>query len=422
MGFQTRPMCIESTHVFRKFANDQDGQFSIMFALLAFPLMASVGIAVDYSQLSTQRSDLQNANDAAALYAAKFHLENEYLPTPQATRDYIQTNFELTVSLPQLSINDTEVTVQTDAFVKTNFMQALGIASNKLDIISKADLSFTAILEFALVVDVTGSMGQGDKMSGLKQASKDFIKVLWKEKNKGADISGSIVPFSQYVNVGKKYINESWINLVGNTDQYAWEGCVGSRPSSSNLIDGGNTPFPGIVNPQNDAGWDTNYCPPTELQEITGDQGQLVSTIAQLTPYGNTYIADGIMWGARTLSPEPPFTGAKGWKYKGKDVMKTIVVMTDGDNTRGPNPAGVYHDEGSSYADKQTQEACNYVKNEGYVVYTVTFGNGIRNSTKELMQGCASSPDQYYDASSSGALVKAFEDIAKSLLQLRLSL
>lgn len=414
-------MCIESSHVFRKFADDQDGQFSIMFALLAFPLMASIGLAVDYTQLSTQRSNLQNANDAAALYAAKFNLENDILPTPQETRDYIQTNFELTVALPQLSKNGTEVSVQTDALVDTNFMQALGVSDNKVSVLSKADLSFSAILEFALVVDVTGSMGWGDRMPALKRASKDFIKVLWKERQKGADIRGSIVPFSQYVNVGTNNVNESWVNLVGDTDQYAWEGCVGSRPSSSNLIDGGNAPFPGIVNPRNDAGSDINYCARNAVQPITDNRGALESTIAQLSPYGNTYIADGVMWGARTLSPMKPFAGAKEWEHDGKDVIKTLVVMTDGDNTRGPNPAGVYHDQGASVADRETRDACAYVKSEGYVVYTVTFGNNIRNSTKELMEGCASSPAQYYDASSSGALVDAFEAIAKDLLQLRLS-
>src|SRR5690606_24736485 len=51
--------------------NDTSGNFGLIFGLLAVPVMLAGGLAVDYVGLSLERSELQNAVDAAALAVAR---------------------------------------------------------------------------------------------------------------------------------------------------------------------------------------------------------------------------------------------------------------------------------------------------------------------------------------------------------------
>ena len=45
---------------------------------------------------------------------------------------------------------------------------------------------------------------------------------------------------------------------------------------------------------------------------------------------GGTNIMEGVMWGWRVLSPEPPFTEGKA--YDDPENDKFLIVMTDGEN------------------------------------------------------------------------------------------
>ncbi|HDZ74288.1 MAG TPA: pilus assembly protein [Aurantimonas coralicida] len=55
----------------RKFADSQSGNFAIMTALLAIPLIGAMGLAVDYSAALSNRSVMQDAADSAALATVK---------------------------------------------------------------------------------------------------------------------------------------------------------------------------------------------------------------------------------------------------------------------------------------------------------------------------------------------------------------
>lgn len=492
----------------KKFCDDRRGQFSIMFVLLSFPLLASVGFAIDYTQLSNQRGNVQNANDAAALWAAAFLRDNDYLPTPRATQDYITNNFDLGsgigISMPQLTRNGQEVTVETDIQIQAKFMYMFGQGTQNVDVLSSASLDFDAILEFSMALDTTFSMSTQGRMPALKTAATNFVDKLWDVAAKGADIKGSIVPFSNYVNIGTEYRNESWMNVPPDIDTRreerqcstpiidqincsgggvetcypartinhpgspgytsyndgvpvnhsgtapwtenvpagcttsspsctpvygpeqcsmvtvgsltTWHGIVASRDYPYNLRDGSITRrFPGPLGVTAGA----------KLLPLTGNKTQLMSAINSLVPKGETYIPDGIMWALRTLSPAAPFTegrpvytGAAGQKR----IRKAILLMTDGTNTISPNFSADLHDySDANLTDRYTKEACNYAKDEGYEVYTVTFGTSVNSTIRRLMENCASTPDDYYHASSARDLDEAFDEIANSLLKMRLT-
>ena len=54
------------------------------------------------------------------------------------------------------------------------------------------------------------------------------------------------------------------------------------------------------------------------------------------------------------------------------------------------------------------------------IVYTVTFGNGV-GSAKSYYEDCATSASKYFDAPTQGELVRAFEQIANELSNLRIT-
>lgn len=149
---------------------------------------------------------------------------------------------------------------------------------------------------------------------------------------------------------------------------------------------------------------------------------------------GGTVTAQGVIWGWRTLSPEFPF--AEGAPYD--EVTKIMVVMTDGRNElvstnddatrshysayghlrRGRFPAESVQ-SARTYIDGRTLEACANAKNAGILVYTVTFG--LDSSSRAMWNTCASSSDMAYHVNSSSDLIGAFNDIADSVGELRLT-
>ena len=53
--------------LFKRFRDDQRGNFALMFALALVPLFGAVGAAIDYSRVSDVRSRLADALDAGVL-------------------------------------------------------------------------------------------------------------------------------------------------------------------------------------------------------------------------------------------------------------------------------------------------------------------------------------------------------------------
>ena len=69
-----------------------------------------------------------------------------------------------------------------------------------------------------------------------------------------------------------------------------------------------------------------------------------------------------------------------------------------------------------------TQELCTGIKAEDIDVYTVPykFGAGTTDS-QQMLKDCATKPEMFFDAADAAELEKAFEDIGRSLFEIRLS-
>ena len=206
--------------VLKRFKKDKRGNFAMVVAI-AFPaIFAGVALAVDMSESLRVRTELQNANDTAVLFATRFYQVNKRLPSINETRDFLESNFDRPILNAQISLDraKNEVTLKSSAKAQPMLMNYFGARNQRADVVSKAALGVEGILEFALALDTTASMQFDGRIQGLKAASRDFINLLYDVKDRGAKVKGAIVPFARYVNVGISRRNEPWLQVPNDID------------------------------------------------------------------------------------------------------------------------------------------------------------------------------------------------------------
>jgi Flp pilus assembly protein TadG len=482
----------------RAFARNTLGNFAMMTAI-AFPaVFGGVAIAIDLTNTVRVQSELQNANDTAVLFAARFFKEFRRQPTRAQVQAFLDANSSFRIINPRLVFDPEriEFTLTSETKVDTMLMKFFRVNKTQYKALSKANLGFSETLEFALALDTTGSMAADGKMAALKDAANQFIDTMFDAKDKGADVKGAIVPFAQYVNVGLGNRRQSWLSVPRNIDTrtttrecrreapvigqtncrnecwpattinhpaqnggcttndgvqscwpgvpawtenkpagcenrcdnvygaeveicenvtrgelITWQGCVGSRAYPLNVRDADyRTRIPGLLSVQCSA----------EIQPLSDSRSALKSKIGELSPNGETYLPEGVMWGTRVLTTAAPYSEGRTRGRGDRPVRKVLVLMTDGVNTL--SPSFPLHDQAdSAQADTYTREACDEAKNQRMDVFTISFGTGVTNPVRNLLQNCASHPTQYFHASDASALNDAFSDIADALLNVRLT-
>lgn len=178
-------------------------------------------------------------------------------------------------------------------------------------------------------------------------------------------------------------------------------------------------------------------CGSPPIVPLTSNRTDLHDAIEGLPATGNTAGSLGILWTWYMLSPEFGYVwGGEGAPapYGTRDLLKTAIIMTDGEFNTIHSRGVVSRDSpsrsstsainenspnGNPYA--QSRRYCDEMKNNGIVVYTVGFGLRAGSSAANIMSYCASGPDKAYLATDSAALISAFANIARSISALRLT-
>ncbi len=186
-------------------------------------------------------------------------------------------------------------------------------------------------------------------------------------------------------------------------------------------------------------------CGPAILP-LTPSREQVETKIAEMAPWhrGGTMANIGLVWGWRALSPDwrglwssgesDPIPPDLPLDHDEPYMSKVIVLMTDGDNQwyKQDYTAYRYPDDGliaGTSVDDRMLAACEALKQDGIVVYAITFGTGVNSATADLYRACASAPDQnvyfpgrkYFDAPTGDDLRAAFGAIGGQLTELRLT-
>ena len=190
-----------------RFLTNARGGVAPLMAVVAVPVMAAVGMAVDYSRVNADRTAFQVALDATALMLSKNAAteSNDSLQS-QATNTFNSLYSrpevtDVTVTPTYTSAGGSKLTLNGTAVVHTNFLGVIGISQVDISAMSVSTWGNTR-LRVALVLDNTGSMASAGKIDALKIASHNLLTQLQQAAVHPEDVYVSVVPFVKDVNVG----------------------------------------------------------------------------------------------------------------------------------------------------------------------------------------------------------------------------
>jgi Flp pilus assembly protein TadG len=460
--------------IMTRWAHDQRGVTAIMFGLVALVIIGMCAFSIDYSRAAKARQTLQDGLDAATLAAARTTDGTWEQAGQSAFKAHTEADRALNQPTVTFTLAEDSITGKASATVKPIFVDLVMRKPFAVGANTEVKRAVKSALEVALVLDTTKSMDAGGKIDTLKVAAKDLIQKITEDPK--ADVKIAVVPFGQYVNVGVSRRSMPWVGIgadyttpggacydrlypeskpctswskkscdvfedgvriprtcndkclaYGPTKpaytqkfcpagaSFKFNGCVGSPAYPRNVEDKDSYRiYPGYYN---------TACG-SELTALTTNKGAAISAVSKLKASGETYIPSGLAWGFNALSNVTPLTEAKVYDPSGqnKEPRKALVLMTDGENTLVTNWGNNGRHEASkndkpaplSQANNYTKELCKNIKAAKIEVYTVAFAVTDKD-TKDMLEGCASDPAHYFDATDSAALLKAFSKIAESL-------
>ena len=205
------------------FGADQRGNIALTFLLVALPVIAFVGAAVDYSRANSVKASMQSALDATALMLSKeaatdtdtqrndnaLKYFSKLFDPPQVTGAKLDaSNIKVEVTFDPN--NNSQILLSASAQLPAQFVQVLGFDTFTVKATSTAKWGITR-LRVALVLDNTGSMADNGKMPALQTATKQLLTQLQNAVTVAGDVYVSIIPFVKDVNVGAGNYNTDWV-------------------------------------------------------------------------------------------------------------------------------------------------------------------------------------------------------------------
>lgn len=402
----------------KNFLSDKRGNFAAMFTIAAFPMLAGIGMAIEYSNITSQVAKLQNSVDAAILFAGRYLEENDALPSQFDIEGFVDSNFHGPFSIAQFAQSGDSLVLSVDAEIPAFFFGEVYPDVFDKNVSASIPYGGKSYIEVAMVLDTTGSM-KGSKIATLKTVANSFVDQLAAVRDTKNEIKIGLVPFSKYVNIGDSNKFEYWVEAHANPG--SWDGCVGSRDEPHTLEDGITyETVGGVTSAVQFPSIDYSSCP-SPIVELTESTPDLKNGINAMVAKGQTYVGEGVAWGQRVLSKQEPFTEGKGFGSLAANVRheKIMLVLTDGDNVSGPSFP--LHNANGTVGNTYTNLACQSARDAGVTVYSIVFGTNVSNTGKAVMVDCAGGADGYFEAANATALQAVFDEILAKLVALRLS-
>jgi len=425
-----------------KLLRNETGAAFIYIAFFMIFLMATVGLAIDYSRYHILKSELVSALDSAAISGSHKMGTTEF-------EDEIQKYFDVNYPPSHLGSNTTQVVVEViepdikfkvsvTAQLDTTLLKLVG--QDTMQVYAETEVTRdSGGMEIVLALDNTTSMSTGGKFNALKLAANDLVDILFGDQENPANLYMGLVPFASSVNIGND--KSSWLSGYhpGHFWPTSWGGCVTERHNvftpteNPHDVDGkwGAYRYPF-------AGWPFyNIGCTTRLTPLTNSKSTIESRLnAMNLQQGGTVIPAGLAWAWRVISPSHRgYWGSESQNFLPLDyntpaMSKAIVLLTDGQNQmlyysqyRSIFEAvlgsfNFYHM--AQQTNTITTNLCESVKASGVLIFAVTFQVTDTN-TKTMMENCASQPAYYFDSPSNAELRNSFKQIGNILSSLRIS-
>jgi Flp pilus assembly protein TadG len=207
----------------RRFVLHTSGNFGIMSALMLPVLIGSAGLAIDYTQLSRAKTELQLITDAAVLAAAnrtvspadRKKIFDEMLQSAdtQMAFSIVDSDVDIDEKLTSITIRG-----ETRAKVQVHFLGRTG--HDIVTAVAEA-MQSTKKVELGLVLDNTGSMGQAG-IDALKRASLSLVNAIEGNSTAAEDVKIGLVPFVTAVNIKGEGFDGTWIDSDGKGLYNGW--------------------------------------------------------------------------------------------------------------------------------------------------------------------------------------------------------
>lgn len=390
------------------FLHGERGSMAVFSVFVFFAMLLVGGLALDMMRHENERIRMQNTADRAVLAATMLRDD----PSGATPQQLVEAYFAAEGLSAQLagrvivegdSDSDRTVTVVPAATVPTLFMRMLGI--NEFSVVTPAQATEmdggSAQIELVMVLDVSGSMGSGQKIATMRTAAADLAQTLLTNTEDG-DVAISLVPYDAWVLPPPGFVN-NFTNVTGSgacTDWSTWNTIINSLSQATRL------------NTCNTSVW-------AQVSPYENNAADAVASINGLVARGTTSIDLGIRFGALFFDPsiqaavtnliangqiDPVFAGRPyAWNTPG--VVRAMIVLTDGENCCGSRYSTMVQD-------LNTLAVCTELKARGVLIYSIAFQ--APTSGAALMRGCASSPSHYFNADTS-QLAAAFQGIGSNI-------
>jgi Flp pilus assembly protein TadG len=426
----------------KRLAKDSSGAAAIFFAvcmLLLAPL--TLGLVSIYMS-NSERTHLQDALDAAALYVARTKLTDP--------EDIAAVGKQVLMANLGLLTSDQQKKLVSSSFVLTDENKVVASAQmvppdlgpvvfSQGNLQAQSEVTRNSNnLEVALVLDITGSMA--DDMGDLKVAAKDLVDLIVQDDQEPYYSRLGIVPYDQAVNVGSlaPTVRGTPSNSIkiSSKKSLSLTTCVSERqnPTAQAYTD----TFPNKVTSTNLLGPVYGECLSSKIVPLTSDKGTLKGAINNLDGGGSTAGHIGLAWGWYLIAPnfKSLWTSSKIADYpKPEDeLIKVVIMMTDGEfNTQycasgapdanstsiGNRNKSCWSSNGSSLT--QAKALCESIKAKGVVLYTVGYDLSKGSSFSKMLEACATDKDHFKQPATGDELKKDFAAIGAEISQLRIS-
>ncbi|MGH7489797.1 MAG: pilus assembly protein TadG, partial [bacterium] len=170
-------------------------------AVVAIPVLAAVGMAVDYTRANAARAAFQVSLDATALMLSRDAATDAANADSTTLKTHATNTFtalykhpevtDITVTPTYAAVAGSKLTLTGTGVINTNFLGVIGVNQINIGATSVSTWGNTR-LRVALVLDNTGSMASSGKMAALKTASHNLLTQLKDAAYKPEDVYVSI--------------------------------------------------------------------------------------------------------------------------------------------------------------------------------------------------------------------------------------
>lgn len=185
---------------YRRFAKEEEGSVTIFACFMIFMMMMVAGIGVDMMRHEMERTRVQAIADRAVLAAADL---DQTLDAEAVVRDYFEKagmgDYVISV-VPEIGDGYRIVTVNSGVTLSTQFMDFLGVDRMHVGAVSTAEERVPKV-EISLVLDISGSMRNSNRMEELRPAAVSFIDTILADDVK-EKTSVTLIPYAGQTNVG----------------------------------------------------------------------------------------------------------------------------------------------------------------------------------------------------------------------------